>query len=192
MELLYADLARMQTDAESRNEEISRAKAFTDNIIRSLVNSLVVADGEAVITVVNDACARLLGYAKEELLGQPLAAIFAEGAGNPSRHGFEPWDGGRAGGNFTGLETELWTRRVNESSCLNVSAMRDRRRGCRVVFVATTREMKRLLFSAEGRRGAQTVRPTGSSLPGAESAPGAPHPVREDVLIGPHGRQRRP
>ena len=87
MELLYADLARMQTDAERRNEELSRSKAFTDNIIRSLVNSLVVTDGESLITMVNDACARLLGYAKEELLGQPLATDIRRGG----RKSIPPW-----------------------------------------------------------------------------------------------------
>jgi PAS domain S-box-containing protein len=150
MELLYADLARMQTDAERRTEELARSKAFTDNIIRSLVNSLVVADGESLITMVNDACARLLGYAKEELLGKPLATLFAEGAGNPLRHGFAPGDG-RGGGNWTGLETELKTRQDGRIPVsLNVSVMRDRAgEATGVVLMATDlREMRRLLSEA--------------------------------------------
>ncbi len=151
MELLYADLARMQTDVESRNEELTRAKAFTDNIIRSLVNSLVVTDGEAVITVVNDACGQLLGYAKEELLGKPLATIFAEGAEQPFRRDSELWNHGRAGGSLSGLESELRTRRGERIPVsLNVSVMRDRAGEVTgIVFVATDlREMKRLLGEA--------------------------------------------
>ena len=49
MESLYADLARTQTEVERANEELRRAKAFTDNVIRSMVNSLVVADRDGVI-----------------------------------------------------------------------------------------------------------------------------------------------
>ena len=56
MELLYANLARTQIEAEKKNEELLRAKAFTDNIIRSMVNSLVVTDRDSVITTANDAC----------------------------------------------------------------------------------------------------------------------------------------
>jgi len=55
MELLYADLAWTQTEAERKNAELLRAKAFADNIICSMVNSLVVTDPDFTITMANDA-----------------------------------------------------------------------------------------------------------------------------------------
>jgi two-component system NtrC family sensor kinase len=158
MELLYADLARMQTDAERRNEELLRAKAFADNIIRSLVNSLVVTDGESVITMLNDACGQLLGYAKAELLGKQLGMIFSEGAANPFRHGSEFWNRCRAGGSLSGLETELKTKggeRIPVS--LNASVMRDRAGDITgIVLVATDlREMRQLLLEARAAASAE-------------------------------------
>jgi two-component system NtrC family sensor kinase len=158
MELLYADLARMQTDAERRNEELLRAKAFADNIIRSLVNSLVVTDGESVITMVNDACGELLGYAKEELVGKPLGMLFAEGDANPLRRGSELWNRCRAGGSITGLETELNTKRGEGIPVsLNASVMRDRTGEMTgIVLVATDlREMRRLLLEARAAASAE-------------------------------------
>lgn len=158
MELLYADLARMQTDAERRNEELSRAKAFADNILRSLVNSLVVTDGESVITMANDACTQLLGYAKEELLGQPLGMIFADGAANPLRRGSEFWNRSRAQASAVGLETELKTRGGKGIPVsLNASVMRDRAGNMTgIVLVATDlREMRRLLLEARAAAAAE-------------------------------------
>jgi PAS domain S-box-containing protein len=158
MELLYADLARMQTDAERRNEELSRAKAFADNIIRSLVNSLVVADGESVITMANDACRQLLGYSKEDLRGKPLGTIFAEGAANPLRKGSEFWNRCRTSGSATGLETALKTKRGEEIPVsLNASVMRDRAGDLiGIVLVATDlREMRRLLLEARASAAAE-------------------------------------
>jgi PAS domain S-box-containing protein len=158
MELLYADLARLQTDAERRNVELSRAKAFADNIIRSLVNSLVVTDSESAITMANDACRQLLGYAKEELLGKPLGMIFAEGTANPLRRGSEFWNRCRTSGSATGLETALKTKRGEEIPVsLNASVMRDRTGDIiGIVLVATDlREMRRLLLEARAAAAAE-------------------------------------
>jgi PAS domain S-box-containing protein len=158
MESLYADLARLQTDAERRNEELSQAKAFTDNVIRSLVNSLVVTDGQSVITMANEACQRLLGYAKEELVGKPLAAIFAEGAANPLARDSEFWSHCRTKGSATGLETALKTRTGEEIPVsLNASVIRDRAGDpSGIVLVATDlRELRRLLQEARAAAAAE-------------------------------------
>jgi PAS domain S-box-containing protein len=158
MELLYADLARLQTDAEKRNEELSRAQAFADNIIRSLVNSLVVANGDSLITMANDACCRLLGYGKEELQGKPLGVIFGEGAAHPLSRGSEFWNLCRTNGSATGLETALRTKRGDEIPVsLNASVMRDRTGDMiGVVLVATDlREMRRLLTEARAAAAAE-------------------------------------
>jgi PAS domain S-box-containing protein len=158
MESLYADLAAAQTVVEQRNEELSRAKAFADNIIRSMVNSLVVTDRASAVTTANDACCELLGYAKEELLGKPLGTLFADGTGNPFRRGSEFWNRCRTSGSATGLETALKTRRGEEIPVsLNASVMRDPTGDIiGMVLVATDlREIKRLLWEARAAAAAE-------------------------------------
>jgi len=157
MELLYADLARMQTEAEGKNEELLRAEAFADNIIRSMANSLVATDRDSLITTANDACCGLLGYAKEELAGRPLGTIFPEGA-NPLRRGTELWSRCRTRGSATGLETALRTKRGEEIPVtLNASVMRDPAGDIvGTVLVATDlREMRRLLLEARAAAAAE-------------------------------------
>jgi two-component system NtrC family sensor kinase len=158
MESLYADLARLQTDAERRNEELSQAKAFTDNVIRSLVNSLLVADGQSVITMANEACQHLLGYTREELLGKPLEAIFAQGAASPLARGSEFWDLCCSKGSASGLETALKTKTGEQIPVsLNASLIRDRAGDLSaVVLVATDlRELRRLLLEARAAAAAE-------------------------------------
>ena len=159
MELLYADLAWTQTEAERKNAELLRAKAFADNIICSMVNSLVVTDPDFTITMANDACCRLLGYGRNELVGKPLAMIFAAEALNPGLRGSEPWNRLRRAGSVTDLGTALRTSRGEEIPVsLHASSMRDAT-GTVIgtVLVATDlREMKRLL--GEAREAAAAAR----------------------------------
>ena len=158
METLYADLAWTQTEAERKTEELLRAKAFTDNVIRSMVNSLVVADRDLTITSANDACCQLLGYDKGELLGKPVGTIFVAGPPNPFDRGSEVWQRCRTSGMATGLETSLKTRAGEEIPVsLNVSVMRDREGDViGTVLVATDlREMKRLLVEARAAAAAE-------------------------------------
>jgi len=158
MELLYADLARTQTDAEKKNEELLRAKAFVENIIRSMVNSLVVTDRDSVITMANPACCRLLGYGREELLGKPLGTIFADGAPSPLRRGSGLWSQLRTTGRVTDLETALRTNRGEEIPVsLHASVMRERAGAViGTVLVATDlRETKRLLARARAAAAAE-------------------------------------
>jgi two-component system NtrC family sensor kinase len=158
MESLYADLAQTQTEVERKNEELLRAKAFTDNVIRSMVNSLVVADRDAFITTANDASCQLLGYAREELLGRPVGMIFADGAPNPFRRGSELWNRCRTAGNVTGIETAMKIKCGEEIPVsLNASQMRDRAGDVvGTVLVATDlREMRRLLLEAQAAAAAQ-------------------------------------
>ena len=158
MELLYADLAQTQTEVERTNEELRRAKAFSDNVIRSMANSLVVADPGAFITTANDACCQLLGYATEELWGKSAGMIFVDGAPNPFRRGSEFWHRCRSTGSVTGVETALRTKSGEEIPVsLNASLMRDRAGDTiAMVLVATDlREMKRLLLEARAAAAAE-------------------------------------
>jgi len=60
-------------------QELLAAKAYTDNIIRSMSNSLLVINKDQTIRAANQATYDLLGYTKEELIGKPFSMIFAEG-----------------------------------------------------------------------------------------------------------------
>ncbi|MFH1082374.1 MAG: PAS domain S-box protein [Pseudomonadota bacterium] len=59
-----------------QNTMVSRD--YFDNIIRSMIDLLIVADAEAKIETVNQATCDVSGYTEEELIGQPVSIIFAE------------------------------------------------------------------------------------------------------------------
>ena len=59
--------------------DLLAAKAYTDNIIRSMSNSLLVVNKDQTIRAANQATYDLLGYTREELIGRPFSMIFAEG-----------------------------------------------------------------------------------------------------------------
>ena len=75
MEQMYAGLVDMQQEAERRAHELREAKEFADNVIRCMVNTLVVTDQAGEIRLVNEAAAKLCGYGEKELVGQPLAML---------------------------------------------------------------------------------------------------------------------
>jgi PAS domain S-box-containing protein len=60
-------------------QELLAAKAYTDNIIRSMNNSLLVINKDTSIRAANQATYDLLGYNREEFIGKPFSMIFAEG-----------------------------------------------------------------------------------------------------------------
>jgi len=59
-------------------DELIAAKDYTDNIVRSMIDTLIVADPDGVIKTVNRATLDLLGYTKKELIGKPVGMLFAE------------------------------------------------------------------------------------------------------------------
>jgi PAS domain S-box-containing protein len=58
-------------------QETTVSKDYVNNIIGSMVDSLIVVDPDAKIRTVNKATCELLGYKKEELIGSPVEHIFA-------------------------------------------------------------------------------------------------------------------
>jgi len=64
--------------AESQ-QQMRAAQAYTDNILRSMHDSLIVLSPELTILRVNDAACALLGYEAPELVGRPMATVFADG-----------------------------------------------------------------------------------------------------------------
>lgn len=54
------------------------SKAYLDNIITTMVDTLLVTDMEGRIKTINEAAKRLLGYEESELVNQPLKIIFSD------------------------------------------------------------------------------------------------------------------
>jgi len=59
-------------------KKITVSKDYLDNIIRSMIDSLVIVSPEGEIDTVNQAALDLLGYRKEELIGKDVSLLFPE------------------------------------------------------------------------------------------------------------------
>src|SRR5438093_552277 len=67
--------------AKQRSEdEVLAAKRFTDNIIQSMFDVLIVTDPDLHIVAVNKAACALLEYTELELVGRPIVELFKEEA----------------------------------------------------------------------------------------------------------------
>jgi PAS domain S-box-containing protein len=107
VETMYAKLASAQTEMEQKNAELLRAHEVIRNVIRSMINPLVVADRGGRITLANDACRSTLGYAPEELAGKPLATLFPAGGRDAFHPGSPRWEQLREAGALRDVETEI-------------------------------------------------------------------------------------
>jgi PAS domain S-box-containing protein len=76
---LAASFNIMAERLKKSRQELLTAKAYTDNIIRSMSNSLLVINKDQTLRAANQATYDLLGYTREELIGKPFSIIFAEG-----------------------------------------------------------------------------------------------------------------
>ena len=76
---LAASFNQMAEILKKSRHELLTAKEYTENIIKSMINSLVVVNHDTSIRAANQATYDMLGYDKGELIGKPLATIFAEG-----------------------------------------------------------------------------------------------------------------
>jgi PAS domain S-box-containing protein len=76
---LAASFNQMAEILKRSRQKLLTAKAYTENIIKSMINSLVVVNYDTTIKVANQATYDMLGYDEGELIGKPLATIFAEG-----------------------------------------------------------------------------------------------------------------
>ncbi len=68
----------MMADAVQAKAVAERAEDYTDNIIRSMIDMLVVVAPDGSIVTVNESTCSLLGYREEELVGQPASLLFSE------------------------------------------------------------------------------------------------------------------
>ncbi len=69
---LAASFNAMATQLQRSRSELLAAKLYTDNVLKSMMNCLVVVDGDGFIITVNEATCKSLEYRSEELLGQPF------------------------------------------------------------------------------------------------------------------------
>lgn len=99
---LAASFNQMLERLEKSQSALVQEKALIDNVIRRMMNSVVVTDADGHIQVSNPATLELLGYAESELVGQPLLRLFAEEA-TPFRR--LPWEDFLAQGVLRSVES---------------------------------------------------------------------------------------
>ncbi len=66
----------MLSDLDRTSKELAESKDYVDNIIRSMIDTLIVVTPKGDIKTVNNALINLLGYKEEELIGKPVETIF--------------------------------------------------------------------------------------------------------------------
>ncbi|NIO17279.1 MAG: PAS domain S-box protein [Deltaproteobacteria bacterium] len=76
---LASSFDRMSQALQHSRDEMVMAKEYTQNILRSMNDMLVVISPKGIIKTVNDALCTLLGYTEDELVGQPVDTILPEG-----------------------------------------------------------------------------------------------------------------
>ncbi len=70
-------------------ERTTVSKDFFNNILQSMLDTLIVVQPDATIQMVNPAALALLGHNEEELIGQPISTIFEKGQDLFDHHGLE-------------------------------------------------------------------------------------------------------
>ncbi len=71
-------ISELEEKVRERTNELKEAKDYIDNVIRSMVDTLIVLNPDGTIRTVNQATLDLLGYEEDELIGQPIEMILAE------------------------------------------------------------------------------------------------------------------
>ena len=68
----------MTSDLQTSRNNLQSAKDYTDNIIKSLIDTLIVTDSDGIIRMINKSALELLGYNRDEIIGEKLSVIFPE------------------------------------------------------------------------------------------------------------------
>lgn len=63
-------------ELKSALQEVTAAKVYVDNILKSIIDTLIVVDSKAKIRVINKTGCEILGYQQEEILGKPIIKLF--------------------------------------------------------------------------------------------------------------------
>jgi len=68
----------MTSDLQTSRNKLQSAKDYIDNIIKSLIDTLIVTDSDGTIKMINKSALELLGYNQDEIIGEKLSVIFPE------------------------------------------------------------------------------------------------------------------
>ena len=68
----------MTTDLQISRNNLQSAKDYMDNIIKSLIDTLIVTDSDGTIKMINNSALELLGYKRYEIIGENINIIFPE------------------------------------------------------------------------------------------------------------------
>lgn len=66
------------TEFKRAQDEVAVAREYADNIIKSMIDALVIVDSDAKIKTLNPATLKMLGYREKELIGKPVGVILEE------------------------------------------------------------------------------------------------------------------
>jgi len=69
------DLAEVFNEMREKLKRTTISRDYVDNVLSSMNETIIVTSADGTIKKINDATARMLNYAEEELLGQPLDLI---------------------------------------------------------------------------------------------------------------------
>ena len=72
-------------DTERINEELRATKEYLEDLLHSTVDAIITLDGTGAVSFVNDGAVTMLGYSREEFVGQPMPKFYAAGA-EEARH----------------------------------------------------------------------------------------------------------
>ncbi|HMB46042.1 MAG TPA: HAMP domain-containing protein, partial [Candidatus Methanoperedens sp.] len=76
---LSNEFNKMAQDLQKSSDQIISSGEYTDNIVNSMNDSLIVTSQDGIIKRVNKATIFLLGYKKEELIGQHISSFIING-----------------------------------------------------------------------------------------------------------------
>ena len=71
-------MIHMLKSLDKKGHDLADARDYTDNIIESMIDTLIVIDPDGKIRSINKAFSDLLGYTEAELIGKPVATVFEE------------------------------------------------------------------------------------------------------------------
>ena len=75
---LATSFNKMTKDLNTSRDKIIAARDYTNNIVTSMIDSLIVVGPDGKIKTINKATSDLLGYEEDELIEKPVAAILEE------------------------------------------------------------------------------------------------------------------
>lgn len=130
-EELFEELNKTNMVLKKERERATASRDYVENIIKTMVDSLIVVAPEALIQTVNQATCDMLGYRKEELIGKEVGLILEEDEGNEeeirgnlNHHAF--FQNLIKKGSVANLEKSLLTKKGRSIPVLfSCSAMRD-------------------------------------------------------------------